>query len=685
MPPLDLRRVRKRGIDEGENGGGLIFESCLVPLDARHGRLHDGPDVARLSRWVNGVGIGKTGDDRGDQGFVSHEHLCPPVLRKLQCAGPLKQCVPAVSRSHQASGDPRVQPFSPGRVRIRGSSQGRGPIVESGHQDVGDELRDTGVVLIDRRAGQAHFLGHLGHRERALTRQERRSRREEGVLALLTVLRDGGGSDLGHGAIVPTHLWWLHGPLASIAAVTSESLPFIPALPIDADRMHRPDEEMTQVILSYVADRLLTPEVPLDGLADRDQLAAVLAGLITEEGHDFRRVLDVYVQHLALTVLSADSPRMFTFIPSAPTKASLLFDMVVSAASLQGISWFEAAGAVMAENQALRALADIAGLPASAGGVFVSGGSAGNLSALVVARDTFRRRRADAGLPDTALRVAVSDQTHSSITNALNITGMSAFVVATPDGRLTEEAIRAAVAESGDLSDVCAIVATAGTTNAGIIDDIAGAASVAEEQGWWLHVDGAYGGAGMLSPSIRARYAGIELADSLVMDPHKWWFAPFDSAALIYREPRLAKSVHTQDASYLDVIHEHDDINPSDLAYHLTRRARGLPLWFSMAVHGIGAYRDAVEHSLEMARYAAAQLRARAHCELIRDPDLSVVLFRRIGWGHDDYAAWSHRLLNDQRAFVTSSSWRGEVVGRLVFLHPATTTDMVDDVLTELD
>ncbi|MFM7144976.1 MAG: pyridoxal-dependent decarboxylase, partial [Actinomycetales bacterium] len=153
-------------------------------------------------------------------------------------------------------------------------------------------------------------------------------------------------------------------------------------------------------------------------------LDSVLAGLVAEEGHDFRRVLDVYANHLALTILSADSPRMFGFIPSAPTKASLLFDMVVSAASVQGISWYEAAGAVMAENQALRALADVAGMPVSAGGVFVSGGSAGNLSALVVARDAHRRRRADAGLPDVPLRVVVSDQAHSSIANTLNITGM---------------------------------------------------------------------------------------------------------------------------------------------------------------------------------------------------------------------------------------------------------------------
>jgi aromatic-L-amino-acid/L-tryptophan decarboxylase len=467
--------------------------------------------------------------------------------------------------------------------------------------------------------------------------------------------------------------------------MSPDPAPFVPALPIDADRMHRADPEMVEVILSYVADRLLTPEVPLDGLADRDHLDQVLSGLITEEGHDFHKVLDAYANHLAPTVLSADSPRMFTFIPSAPTKASLLFDMVVSAASLQGISWFEAAGAVMAENQALRTLADIAGLPASAGGVFVSGGSAGNLSALVVARDTHRRRRAAEGRPDVPLRVVVSDQAHSSINNALGITMMSPLVVETVDGVLTEGALRSALSGAADLSDVCALVATAGTTNAGIIDDIAGASAVAREHGWWLHVDGAFGGAGLLAPELRHRYDGIEHADSVVMDPHKWWFAPFDSAALLYREPRLAKAVHTQDASYLDVIHEHDsDINPSDLAYHLTRRARGLPLWFSMAVNGLAAYREAVQHSLEMARYAASRLSARPDCELIREPDLSVVLFRRAGWGHAEYEAWSRRLLESQRAFVTSSSWHGEIVGRLVFLHPGTTTTMVDEVIDAL-
>lgn len=458
------------------------------------------------------------------------------------------------------------------------------------------------------------------------------------------------------------------------------------AFPADPARMHRFDPAMTDLFLTYVRDRLALPETPVDGLGDRAELEAAIAGLITEEGREAKEVLDVYVDSLADTILSADSPRFHAFIPAAPTKASLLFDMVVSAASLQGCSWLEAAGAVIAENQALRVLADAVGLPASAGGVFVSGGSAGNLSALVVARDMARYRRLEAGLPDSRLKVVVSDQAHSSIRNALSICAMDAIVVPTgTQGRLTDEALHAALAERDDLADVAAIVATAGTTNAGIIDDLRAAGAVADEHGWWFHVDGAYGGAGVLVPELAAKYDGIDCADSIVMDPHKWWFAPFDAAALLYREPRLAKAVHTQDASYLDVIHENDtDFNPSDLAYHLTRRARGMALWFSLAVNGVGAYRDAVRQGIALAQYCSTRIEERPDLELVREPDLSVVLFRRQGWGHGDYEAWGRRLLQEQRAFVTHSAWQGETVGRLVFLHPGTTTAMVDEILDSL-
>jgi glutamate/tyrosine decarboxylase-like PLP-dependent enzyme len=356
--------------------------------------------------------------------------------------------------------------------------------------------------------------------------------------------------------------------------------------------------------------------------------------------------------------------------------------MVVSCASLQGISWLEAAGAIAAENQTLRLLADLAGLPAGAGGAFVSGGSAGNLSALVVARDTARHRLGDRR---ARLRVAVSDQAHSSVRNTLSILDMEALDVPTHGHRLTGEALAAALAEDGDPTSVCAVVATAGTTNAGIVDDLAGVAAVAEANGLWFHVDAAYGGAGLLAPSVREHYVGIERADSIVMDPHKWFFAPFDCAALLYRRPGLAKAVHTQDASYLDCIHTDEaEWNPTDYAYHLTRRARGLPLWFSLAVNGTDAYTEAVEHALALARLAADEIRAAEHLTLLREPTLSVVLFEREGWSAADYDAWSQRLLAEQTAFITPTTWEGRTVGRLAFLHPGTTPQMVHEVLETL-
>ena len=201
----------------------------------------------------------------------------------------------------------------------------------------------------------------------------------------------------------------------------------------DPARMHTTDQALVDLVLAYVTERLALEETPIDRFGDRVEMQEALEGLISNEPKDPAEVLGIYEKYLSETVLSADSPRFFGFIPAAPTKASLLFDIVVSAASLQGCSWLEAAGAVMAENQALRTMADIAGMPQSAGGTFVSGGSAGNLSALVVARDTARAQRKAHGQPLYPLQVVVSDQAHSSIQNALNIVYMGAIVVPTAD------------------------------------------------------------------------------------------------------------------------------------------------------------------------------------------------------------------------------------------------------------
>jgi aromatic-L-amino-acid decarboxylase len=449
--------------------------------------------------------------------------------------------------------------------------------------------------------------------------------------------------------------------------------------------MFVPDDRLTSLIFDYCRERLALDPVSLDFPGDRATLEAALDGILAPTGQDPGHVLQVFAETLAPAVISCDSPRFLAFIPAAPTKASLLFDMVVSCSSLQGSSWLEAAGAVAAENQTLHLLAGLAGMPPGAGGCFVSGGSAGNLSALVVAREVGRHR-----LGPTApgrLRFAISDQAHSSIGKALSVIGVDPFLVPTAEHRLTGSALEAALAGDADPSSVVGVAATAGTTNAGIVDDLKGIAEVARARGLWFHVDAAYGGAGLFAPSVRDRFEGIGSADSMVIDPHKWLYAPFDCAALIYRQPSLARGVHTQDASYLDVIHTDapDEWNPSDYAFHLTRRARGLALWFSLAVNGTDAYRDAVEAALKVAREAAALIDANPVLGLIRPPELSVVLFRREGWVEADYNNWSEKLLADQIGFVTPTKWEGETVARFAFLHPDTTLDIVKEIIATME
>jgi glutamate/tyrosine decarboxylase-like PLP-dependent enzyme len=445
------------------------------------------------------------------------------------------------------------------------------------------------------------------------------------------------------------------------------------------------DEAMTDLIVTACRERLSLDPVSLDFGGLVESLDQELSGLMRPGGNDAAHVLNLFVEKLATAVVSCDSPRFLSFIPAAPTKASLLFDMFVSTSSLHGTSWLEAAGVVVAENQALGVLADRAGFPKEAGGCFVSGGSAGNLSALMVARDTAAHRR-QAAAPERPL-IAISDEAHSSVGKALHVLGVGALTVETRDHRLTGSALAGALRDNPRRKDVIGVAATAGTTNAGIVDDLKGIADVAAENSLWFHIDGAYGGAAALfASSVETQFAGFGRADSFIVDPHKWLFAPFDCAALVYRQPNLAKAVHTQDAQYLEVLHSDnpEEWNPSDYAFHLTRRARGLPLWFSMAVNGLDAYCDAVEAGLTIAQRAAERIEKAPHVELVRPPGLSIVLFRRPGWTKLDYDAWSARLLHDQIGFVTPTTWEGETVARFAFLHPNTTVEMIDEILASM-
>ena len=226
-----------------------------------------------------------------------------------------------------------------------------------------------------------------------------------------------------------------------------------------------------------------------------------------------------------------------------------------------------------------------------------------------------------------------------------------------------------------------AVVATAGATNTGVVDDLQGAARVAAEIGAWLHVDGAYGGAALASTVGRPLLAGIEHADSFVVDPHKWLFAPFDCAALVYRDPGQAGATFTQQAEYLETLTTTSEWNPSDFAIHMTRRVRGLPLWFSLTAHGTEAYDRAVTRGMELARTAAHLIRGLNHVELVLEPELSVVLFRRIGWEADDYQRWSDQALADGLALVVPTVHDGETVFRFCFVNPTTVVADIEMIL----
>jgi L-2,4-diaminobutyrate decarboxylase len=442
---------------------------------------------------------------------------------------------------------------------------------------------------------------------------------------------------------------------------------------------------LTKAVVRYALERMRMDPPPLDHPRTEAELRALAGRTITEEGLGGLEALRIFSEILAPACISVDHPRFLSFVPSAPTEAATLFDLVVGAGGMYGGTWLESSGAVFAENEALRWLADLAGLPSSAGGVFVSGGSAANLSALVVARR--RWRDADSARERVRPLLVTSTGAHSSVAAAARV--MDADVVAMEAderGRASGAAMQSGVAglTDDDRARVAAVVATAGTTNVGVVDDLAGIADVAGELGTWFHVDAAYGGAALAAPKARPLFNGIERADSFVVDPHKWLFAPFDCAALLYREPALARATHTQHAEYLDVVTESPDWNPSDYAFHLSRRARGLPFWFSLATHGTAAYTRAVDEALGLAVAAAGLIEETAHTELVVEPDLSIVVFRRLGWERDDYYSWSDRALDEQLAFVVPTSWLGETVLRFCFVNPLTTIDDVRAILDSL-
>ncbi|MFI1507072.1 pyridoxal phosphate-dependent decarboxylase family protein [Streptomyces sp. NPDC020597] len=450
----------------------------------------------------------------------------------------------------------------------------------------------------------------------------------------------------------------------------------VKSVPPASDRVWGDEDEVVSAAVRYAWNRLKQDPDPVTGARPAADLAEAAGGTVTAPGIGAAAALGLFDRVLAPATRAQNGPTNLAYIPAAPTRAALAFEAVTGATNIFAGTWEAGAGAIHAENEALAWLTRLLGWPATAAGCFVSGGTMGNLSALVAARAACERPR-----PAGGWKIVCADSAHSSIGSAART--MDVEVVTAPvdrHGRLTGAAVSAAL----DAADgVFAVVATAGTTNAGLVDELDAVADACERHGVWLHVDGAYGGAGLAADSVRHRYAGIERADSFIVDPHKWLFAPYDCCALLYRDPAPARAAHSQSAHYLDAI-DRDVHNPSDLALHLSRRARGLPFWFSLAVHGTDRYAAAVERTLTVSRQVADAVRASDHLRLVAEPDLSVVLFERPGWGARDYAAWSAQAARTGATLCVPTRWNGRTVLRMAFVNPDTRAHDVIEVLQTL-
>ena len=455
-------------------------------------------------------------------------------------------------------------------------------------------------------------------------------------------------------------------------------------------KMHKIDidlVEMTLDVMKYTVDRIsnVTPE--LGSPKKEEELFEMIGETVTPKGIGGEVAFKMFRDILVKATVPIDHPRHLAFVPAAPTRAAIMFDLVTSASSIHGAYWMEGAGGIFCENQAMKWLVSLTGLPEGSFGVFTSGGTAANLSGLVAAREAWRKR--DSANIGVRALLLTSNGAHSSIQAMAKVMDADVVMIDCPDENLRGHALQTAIdeLEERDRKRLFAVVATGGTTNAGIIDELDSIADVCEKEKVWFHVDAAYGGGALAAPSVRHLFNGIERADSITIDPHKWLFSPYDCGAIIYKDMELAAEAHSQKGSYLEIFKDEgaQGFNPADYQIQLTRRIRGMPLWFSLAMHGTDKYQNAIEKGIELAKIAAKKIEEDENLELVRPASLSVVLFRRKGWTPEDYRDWTYRNHKAGIALVTPTKWMGkdgyETISRFCFINPETTEADIDIIL----
>jgi glutamate/tyrosine decarboxylase-like PLP-dependent enzyme len=428
-------------------------------------------------------------------------------------------------------------------------------------------------------------------------------------------------------------------------------------------------DALTARLADPEADRVLRRASPAE-------MKARLGGPAPEQGAGLDAVLARVIDDVLPYAARTNHPGYFAFIPYFTTWPAAVAELIATAANVSPWAWMESPAATQIELEVVDWFRSWLGMPAGAGGVLVSGGSAANLTALLVAREA-------AGGPSEDSVVYVSDQGHSSLARTARAMGLRAHqvrVLPTDDHWRLQPATVATAARADRRAGrvPVAVCAAAGSTSTGAVDPLADLADVCAAEALWLHVDAAYGGFAALTPKGRALLAGIERADSVTIDPHKWLFQPFECGAVLIRDgARLARtfSIHPD---YLDSTGTHGtgEVNLGDWGLQLSRGFRALKVWMSVQAFGLTAFRAAIDRNMELASYAEELVRDNDALTLMAPTSLGIVCFRR-EWPGCDEAETERRGITladalERRgdAFVSTTRLAGRHAIRLCVLNP---------------
>lgn len=445
-------------------------------------------------------------------------------------------------------------------------------------------------------------------------------------------------------------------------------------------------------VIDQIVDHFASlPEKPVTRMASRSDLEERLREPLPELGTDVNQVLDQLQRDVWSNMMHLDHPRFFGFVPSPSNFVSAMGDALVAGMNPFAGTWLEASGPTQIELVTIDWLRQLTGLPATAGGHFVTGGSAANLTALAVARNVKLEEQAGSAV------IYFSDQTHSSIERALKLLGFTREQTCKlpSDGqfRLPLQELQQAIRRdrAAGKQPFC-VIANAGTTNTGTVDPLPLLAELCGREGLWLHVDGAYGAAAVLSNRGRRILAGLELADSLSIDPHKWLFQPYEIGCVLVRDAHFLRETFHLLAEYLeDTSRADEEVNFFEQGIQLTRSFRALKMWLSLKVFGVAAFRVAVERGIRLAELAEQALRQSSCWEVVSPAQLGIVAFRlvRAGTSINELNVLNQRLvektIEDGFAFVSSTILKGYTVLRLCIINPRTTEEDVIATIQRLE